>query len=219
MARRICLILVLLGMAAPMPLAAQERFPVIRRTGPNGWVSLSLGLQQLQDMYDPGSDSGWDFGNIVQYRGTLERELERGMAAGVAISYARAPLTYRGPDCNFCDAYAGLWQALALFRVGGGPGIVGLHQVIELEAGVTAFTSFRDQGGGALAPGGGIVDPTFNIGYGLGYAIAPNTQLTLVQQLGLILHQKGSRPAGDESNIARSYTTRVGLRFGLGRPR
>jgi hypothetical protein len=214
MPRRVFLLLVVLASAAVVPAAAQERFPVLRRTGPNGWASLSVGLLQLQEMYDPPSNSGWDFGNIIQYRGTLERNLRRGMSVGLALTYARAPLTYVGPDCSFCDASAGLWQALALFRIGG-TGIVGFHQVIELEAGVTGFGSFRDQGGGNLAPEG-IIDPTFNIGYGLGYSIAPNTQLTLVQQVGLIVHKKGDRPAGDETNMPRSYSTRIGLRVGLG---
>jgi hypothetical protein len=214
MPRRFVLALILLATAAATPAAAQERFPVIRRPGPSSWTSLSVGLLQLQDMYDPPSNSGWDFGNIVQYRGTLERDLQRDMSIGIAVTYARAPLTYVGPDCNICDADAGLWQALALFRIGGA-GFVGLHQVIELEAGVTGFTSFKDRGGGTLAPAG-IADPTFNIGYGLGYSIAPSVQLTLVQQVGLMVHRKGARPAGDESNVPRTYTTRIGVRVGLG---
>jgi hypothetical protein len=214
MLRRVFLLLIVLTSAAVVPAAAQERFPVLRRSGPNGWASLSVGLMQLQEMYDPPSNSAWDFGNIIQYRGTLERNLQRGMSVGLTLSYARAPLTYVGPDCSLCDAGADLWQALALFRIGSS-GIVGFHQVIELEAGVTAFSSFRDQGRGVLAPEG-IIDPTFNIGYGLGYSIAPNTQLTLVQQVGLIVHKSGDRPAGDESNMPRSYSTRIGLRVGLG---
>jgi hypothetical protein len=210
MQRRILLALFLIATTAA-PTTAQEPFPR-RRVGPNAWTSLSAGLYQLQEMFDPGSSSVWDFGNIVQFRGTLERDLQRGTSFGVAVTYARAPLTYDGPDCSACNADVPLWQALALFRIGGG---VGLHQVIELAAGVTGFGDFRRTTGGRLAPESAI-DPTFVIGYGLGYPLAPNTQLTLLQEVGLMVHRRGDRPAGDESNLPRTWATRVGLRFGLG---
>jgi hypothetical protein len=211
MVLRVTVALILLA-SASLPSAAQERLPRLPARV-NAWTSLSVGLFQLQDMYDPGSNSAWDFGNIVQFRGTLERDLRQGTSVGVAVTYARAPLTYVGPDCSVCDADAGLWQALAMFRIGGGG--FGLHQVIELEAGVTGFSSFTQRSGGGLAPGT-VVDPTFNIGYGLGYSFGPNTQLTLVQQVGLLVHRRGDRPAGDESNMPRASATRIGLRFGLG---
>lgn len=208
--RRVTLTLILFAFAS-VPLPAQERFPRLP-TRPTAWTSLSVGLFNLQDMYDPGSNSVWDFGNIIQFRGTLERDLQRGSAIGIALTYARAPLTYSGPDC-ICDADANVWQALALFRMGGGT--IGLHQVIELEAGVTGFASFTERDGGDLAPGH-VVDPTFNIGYGFGYTLGPNTQLTLVQEVGLLVHRRGDRPAGDESNVPRAWATRIGLRYGLG---
>ncbi len=212
MLRRLTLALVLLAVASA-PAAAQERFPS-RLTNPTAWTSLAIGLYQLQDMYDPESNSTWDFGNIVQFRGTLEREFQRGMSLGVAGTLARAPLTYVGNPCGGCDADVTLWQALALFRIGGG-GSLGLHQVIELAAGVTGFSNFTQRSGGSIGPGT-VIDPTFNIGYGLGYSLSPNTQLTLLQEVGLMIHQRGDRPAGDESNVPRTYTTRIGLRFGLG---
>jgi hypothetical protein len=197
--------------AAAAPSRAQVRFPA-RPAGPHAWTSLSIGLYQLQNMFDPASNSGWDFGNIVQFRGTLERDFRRSTSVGVAVTYARAPLTYDGVDCPFCDADVALWQALALFRIGGG---IGLHQVIELGAGVTGFSNFQQRGGGRLAPGT-VVDPTFSIGYGLGYSLSPTTQFTLLQEVGLMVHRRGDRPAGDESNMPRTYATRIGLRFGLG---
>lgn len=210
MLRRVTVALIVLA-AAGVPSGAQVRFPE-RAVRPNAWTSLSVGLYQLQNMFDPASNSAWDFGNIVQFRGTLERDLQRGTSLGVAVTFARAPLTYDGLDCPFCDADVALWQALALFRIGGG---IGLHQVIELGAGVTGFSNFQRRGGGRLAPQT-VVDPTFSIGYGLGYSLSPSTQLTLLQEVGLMVHRRGDRPAGDESNMPRTYATRVGLRFGLG---
>jgi hypothetical protein len=210
MQRRVTLALLLL-VAVSTPSRAQERLPrVLPR--PTTWTSLSIGLYRIPTIFDPASNSDWDFGSIVQFRGTLERDFQRGTSLGVALTYARAPLTYDGPDCSFCDADVALWQALALFRIGGG---IGLHQVIEIGAGVTGFSNFERSAGGSLAPGT-VVDPTVSIGYGLGYTLSPNVHFTLVQEVGLMVHRRGNRPAGDESNLPSTYATRIGLRFGLG---
>jgi hypothetical protein len=211
MSRRARVVVLLLA-AASAPLPAQVRFPTAP-TRPTAWTSLSIGLFSLQNVYDPESNSTWDFGNIVQFRGTLERDFQRGMSFGLVGTLARAPLTYAGPECT-CDADLTLWQALGVVRLGGG-GSLGLHQVIELAGGVTGFSSFSERGGAAIGPGT-VVDPTFLIGYGLGYTFSPNTQFMLVQEVGLMIHRRGDRPAGDESNLPRTYTTRIGFRFGLG---
>ncbi|MDQ3996690.1 MAG: hypothetical protein M3303_06690 [Gemmatimonadota bacterium] len=211
MPRRVTLALILLT-SLSISSGAQERFPRIppRQTT---WTSLTVGLYRLPNIFDPSSSSDWDFGNIVQFRGTLERDFRRGTALGVGVTYARAPLTYDGPDCSFCDADVALWQALALFRMGGGA--IGLHQIIEIGAGVTGFSNFQQRGGGRLAPQT-VVDPTLSIGYGLGYSLSPGAQFTLLQEVGLMVHRRGNRPAGDESNVPSTYATRIGLRFGLG---
>jgi hypothetical protein len=212
MLRCITLALTLLACAS-MPAPAQERFPRIPPRATT-WASATVGLYRIPNvLFDPGSNSDWDFGSIVQFRGTLERDFRPGNSLGVAVTYARAPLTYDGPDCSFCDADAALWQALALFRIGGGN--LGLHQVIEIGAGVTGFSKFQQRDGGRLAPGS-VIDPTINIGYGLGYSLSPNTQFMLVQEVGLMVHRRGNRPAGDESNMPSTYATRIGLRIGLG---
>jgi hypothetical protein len=212
MLRRVTLALILLA-SASVGSAAQERVPRLLPR-PNTWASLTIGLYRIPNvLFDPASSSDWDFGSIAQFRGTLERDIQRGTSLGVAVTYARAPLTYDGPDCSFCDADVALWQALALFRVGGGS--YGLHQIIEIGAGVTGFSNFQQRGGGRLAPES-VVDPTVNIGYGLGYSLSPNTQFMLIQEVGLMVHRRGNRPAGDESNVPSTYATRIGLRFGLG---
>jgi hypothetical protein len=210
MLRRLTLALIVLT-AAATPSAAQERFP--RRPGPNIWASLSVGLYQVQNMFDPASNSAWDFGNIVQFRGTLERDFQPGTSLGVALTFTQAPLTYDGPDCSGCDADAQLWQALALFRIGGG---IRLHQVIEFGAGVTGFSNFQQRGGGGPLAPQGVIDPTFSIGYGFGYSLSRNTQFMLLQEVGLMVHRRGDQPAGDESNIPRTWATRVGLRVDVG---
>jgi hypothetical protein len=210
MLRRVTLALILLA-APSVPSGAQERLPRLLPR-PNTWTSLSVGLYRLPVIFDPPSNSDWDFGNIVQFRGTLERDFQRGTSLGVALTYAKAPLTYNGPDCSQCDADVALWQALALFRIGGG---IGLHQIIEIGAGLTGFSNFQRRGAEALAARS-VIDPTISIGYGLGYSLSPNTQFTLLQEVGLMVHRRGTRPAGDESNVPSTYATRLGLRFGLG---
>jgi hypothetical protein len=210
MPRRVILALIFL-VSLGLPSGAQERFPRLQPR-PTAWTSLTVGLYGLPVIFDPSSNSDWDFGNIVQFRGTLERDLRRSTSFGVAVTFARAPLTYDGPDCADCDADVALWQALALFRIGGG---IGLHQIIEIGAGVTGFSSFQRSDGGRLAPES-VIDPTVMIGYGLGYSLSPNTQFTLLQEVGLMVHRRGNRPAGDESNVPRTHATRIGLRFGLG---
>jgi len=213
MSRRVTIAFLLLAAAAAPAAAQAPPFPT-RPSAPNAWTSLSIGLLRLPEIYDPDSDATWDFGNVVQFRGTLEREFQRGASLGVAASLARAPLTYVGAECaGGCDADAFLWQALALFRIGGGR--FGLHQIIEVAAGVTGFSGFQEDGGNDIGDGT-VIDPTLSIGFGLGYSLSPNTQFTFVQDLGIMLHERGDRPAGDESNVPITYTTRLGLRFGLG---
>lgn len=211
MVRRFALGLLLLATATPV--LAQPPFPRLPLR-PNTWASLSVGLYNLGDIYDPESDAVWDFGNIFQFRGALERELQRGTSFGVAGTLARAPLTYVGPECQ-CDADLTLWQVLGLFRLGGG-GSMGFHQIIELAAGVTGFSNLSRRTGTGSIGAGTAIDPTFKIGYGLGIPLARNTEFTLVQEVGLMLHERGDRAAGDESNVPRTWSTRVGVRYGLG---
>jgi hypothetical protein len=93
---------------------------------------------------------------------------------------------------------------------------MGFHQIIELAAGVTGFSNLSRRTGTGSIGTGTAIDPTFKIGYGLGFPLARNTEFTLVQEVGLMLHERGDRAAGDESNVPRTLSTRVGIRYGLG---
>jgi hypothetical protein len=90
--------------------------------------------------------------------------------------------------------------------------------VIELAAGVTGFSSFSARDGESIGPET-VIDPTFKLGYGLGFPLAWNLEFMLVQEVGLMLHERGDRAAGDESNVPRTWATRVGIRYGLGNRR
>lgn len=185
---------------------------------PQWWTSLGLGLFQSQPVQDGATSSTWDFGSTVQWRATLERELDRGSALGLAMTFVRAPVTYSSDSplpnsCAHCDADANITQVLATFHAGGG---LGFHQVIELGLGATIYSGFRARSDGrALAPGSDA-DPAFAIGYGFGYGVGENTQVEFVQELAASLHQSTGLAAGTNTAI-RSYTTRLGVRVALGR--
>jgi hypothetical protein len=177
------------------------------------WASASVGVAQMQAIDDYATDSRWDFGTVLAWRASLERQIGNGAAVGIAGSLSRPSIGYQG-GCGRCDAHANVFQVLGVFRGGGG---IGLHQVIEIAAGVTGFSNFRqDATGSRLEPTSTVVDPTLSIGYGFGYAVSPSTQLLLVQDFGLMLHRRDGAPGGSDSS-PRWTVTRLGIRLGLGR--
>lgn len=180
---------------------------------PRGWVSLSIGWMQQQGFNDPETGDGWDWGDAPQWRGTLEFPVGRGATFGFAGTIARVPLIYDGLTCSRCDADANISQLMGLFRIGGG-GSSSFHQVIDVQAGVTMFSNFREANSGTRL-GTGKTSQAFNfgIGYGFGYSLSPRTQVTLVQDFGLII--LGRQP-GTSQQTAQQRATRIGIRFGLG---
>ena len=86
----------------------------------------------------------------------------------------------------------------------------------EIGLGATMYSNFRTRAGGErLPPASPDVDVALAIGYGFGYVLSPNMQLNLVQDLSLSLHQRTGL-AGGTSATSQQYTTRIGLRVGLG---
>lgn len=185
---------------------------------PQWWTSVGLGMFQSQPVDDGSTSSSWDFGSTVQWRATLERELDRGSAIGLAMTFARAPLTYASSSslansCASCDADANITQVLATFHAGGAR--AGFHQVIELGLGATIYSGFRARSDGhALAPGSDA-DPAFAIGYGFGYGVGENTEVEAVQEVAASMHQSTGLAAGTNT-VIRSYTTRLGVRIAVG---
>jgi hypothetical protein len=185
---------------------------------PAAWTSLSIGWLTQQDLCDQDSNACWNFGGAPQWRATLDYPVGRGASLGVAATRAKVPLTYEGSvlspnSCAGCDADANITQYFANFHMGGGES--GVHQVIDINAGMTVFSNFRSTSGTRLG-GKAVSDFSFAIGYGLGYGFSPRMQLMLVQDYGLIIHK---RAAGSSQNTAQQSTTRVGLRVGLGEKR
>jgi opacity protein-like surface antigen len=185
-----------------------------RRFGqPNTWVSLGIGWLQQGGLCDAGSNSCWDFGNAPQWRATLEYPMGRGATIGVAATTARVPMGYTSTVAcaGSCDADANVSQYLGQVHIGGGTGI---QQAIDISAGMTVFTNFRENSTGTrLAPAKAVSNFTFAIGYGIAFPISQNFQMTLSQEYGQII---GKRFPGRRSNSAQQNVTRLGARVGLG---
>ena len=185
-----------------------------RRFGqPNAWASLGVGWLQQGGLCDPGSNSCWDFGNAMQWRGTLEYPMGRGATIGAAATTARVPLRYQSTlaCATVCDADANVSQYLAQLHLGGGTGI---QQAIDITAGMTVFTNFRAKDTGVrLEPAKAVSNFSFGVAYGFAFPIKSNFHVTLVQEYGQII---GKRVSGQSSNTAQQNITRIGARVGLG---
>lgn len=190
----------------------------VRSAGPIGWTSLSIGWMQQQGLCDPDTNACWSFGSAPQWRATLEFPAGTGATFGVVGTTSRVPLTYSGGigtnSCSRCDADANISQVMGLLRIGGGSSF---HQVIDVSAGMTLFSNFRQSGSGMRLGSDKIIqDFTFMVGYGFGYSFSPRFQVMLVQDYGLVIHK---RQPGSSQNTAQQSNTRLGLRYGLGERR
>jgi hypothetical protein len=182
-------------------------------TEPRAWISGALGLFDPGVVDDGVTATSWRFANAAQFRGSLEYSLGRGNSIGVLAAYARVPLRYAPFSGSAEDALSTV-SALALTFHGGGG--VGLHQVIEASVGALRYSDFTsEQDGRRLAPLGADLDVTFMIGGGFGYSIGTRTQIVLVQDFGIALHQRTDLP-NDASTSTYHRTTRLGLRHGVG---
>jgi hypothetical protein len=216
MSRRLVQLLTFCAVLGAMaPAAVYAQFPTIPppQTSPRIWVGGGAGILDLQSLVDPASGASWDFGTMFQARASAERAFQNSAAFGLVGTYARGPMTYRGPGCGSCPADITVWQLLGMFRIGGGSG---LHQVIEIGGGFTGFSDLTVRNATTPVTGGSITDGTIFIGYGFGYPLGPASHFTLVQELGILFHNSGDSPTASSSNTIRTSTTRVGVRFALG---
>lgn len=198
---------------------AQVRRRVPRTPEPAAWVSLGVGLFNGNDVSDGATESTWDFGRASnpQYRASLEKAINSTASLGVTGSYVHVPFTYVGSgasaSCSRCAAHLDVIAAAASFHVGGGRG---LHQVLEASAGALQYRNFRrDSDGASLSPVDGNIDPYFTFGYGFGYAINPVTQVSVVQDFGLALHERRGLTS-EQSNTLTQRTIRLNFRYGFG---
>jgi hypothetical protein len=192
----------------------------VRRRGPVAaepslWGSLSVGLYGANGISDGASNSTWDFGEGTswQFRAALEKALQNQFSLGGVLTYVDVPFVYVGPSCGRCDAHLDLTSLGVSFHAGGSQG---LHQVLEVSAGAAMYRNLtRDSDGQKLAPTDGSVDPFFTFGYGFGYTFNPTMQVSIVQDYGLVLHEREGL-ANNESNTLTQRTTRLNFRMGFG---
>jgi hypothetical protein len=209
--------------AAP---AGAQIIRVPRSGDPVVWTSVGVALFQTQSVIDGRTNSIWDLdgSSAAQYRASIEVRVANQSTIGIVGTYARMPFEYRvrsadapvpEESCTRCDAHLDVSSVALAFHAGGG---LGLHQVIEAQAGVTRYSDLRADDGRSLAPTSGDTDFSFAFGYGVGYAASPRFQIALVQDFGWSLHQRDGL-GGGESSTAHQRVTRLGLRYGLGSKR
>ena len=178
------------------------------------WVSAGAGYYDPGSLADGRTNSDWVFSDGFAWRGSLEYGLRGGTTIGILGTFARLPLEVRsrtgGPTR---DADGDILSIQALFHAGGG---TGLHQVIEVSAGLVEFRNFRARDSDdSLGPPDGDRDFTFALGYGFGYGISTRAQVALVQDFGYTFHQRDGLPAS-ASRTTMNRSTRIGLRIGFG---
>ncbi len=191
----------------------RRRAPVTNE--PTMWGSLSLGLYGANGISDGQTASTWDFaiGTHWQYRAALDNPRANQFSNGGVATYVKVPLIYSGTSCGRCGAHLDLTSIGASFHAGGGPG---LNQILEASAGATMYRNFRrDSDGQQLPPTGGNIDPFLTFGYGFGYTFNPTMQVSIVQDYGLVLHERTGL-ANDQSNTLTQRTTRINFRMGFG---
>jgi len=203
--------------------AGAQIIRVPQRSDPLVWTSAGVALFQTQSVVDGRTNGVWDLdgSSAAQYRASIEMPIANQSTIGIVGTYARVPFEYRlrsadAPPaegaCARCDAHLDVTSVALAFHAGGG---LGLHQVIEAQAGVTRYSNLRADGGGALPPTSGDTDLSFAFGYGFGYAVSPRFQITLVQDFGFALHQRDGLGGGERSTVQQRMT-RLGVRYGLG---
>jgi hypothetical protein len=178
------------------------------------WATAGAGY------YDPGSfadgrtDTDWLFSDGLAWRGSLEYGIGRESSIGIVGTFAKLPLELRSRSGEQPrDADGDVRSLQALFHAGGG---VGLHQIIEVSAGLIEFRNFRARDNGEqLGPLDGDRDFTFALGYGFGFGLSTRAQIALVQDFGYTFHQRDGLPASS-SRTTMNRSTRVGLRVGFG---
>jgi hypothetical protein len=191
----------------------QVRRRVPRPVVPSVWGSLSVGLFNANDVSDGKSESTWDFGraSTPQFRAALEAAVSNTIAIGAEATYANVPFTFRGNACGACAAHMDVVTAGASFHMSGAQGF---HQVLEGSAGVLQYRRLEaDDDGTRLVPDN--TDAYFRFGYGFGYGFSPNFRVSVVQDIGLALHERDGLTS-EQSNTLRQRTIRLNVRYGVG---
>jgi hypothetical protein len=222
------LVLSLFALTVSAVTATAQISSIRSASAPTWWMSASVGTFNAGTVDDGATQSSWAFGGTTswQYHVSLEKAFQTSSAIGIIGGYAHVPFVYRGGTvtgagpltgagltCSACDAHMDVESLAATFHTGGG---LGFHQVLEVSAGATAYRNLKqDVGGGSLAPRNGDVDGSIFLGYGFGFGLTQDSEVVLVQDYGLVLHQNTNLPTGS-SNTNTIRSLRLGMRVGFG---
>ncbi len=206
-------------------LSAQRRRTVYS-TDPSYWITAGVAGFRANGVNDGATASSWDFGNSTnfQYRASLEKGWNNGASFGVSGSWAHVPFLYSatgilppggggGIQCASCDAHLDMMTLVGSFHAGSG---YGFHQVLEVNGGIVSYRNLkRDSDGAKLAPSGGNIDPLFSFGYGFGYGLSDRTNIDIISDYSIALHERKNL-SNDVSNTNAMPSLRLSLRMGFG---
>ena len=196
---------------------------IIRAPGGDPPILLytSIGLLQAETIVDGSTGSAWNFGSAMQIRASLETRISQGASLGISVARASVPLRYflisqtalPETSCS-CNASTNLTTVAVSFTAGGG---YGFHQILNLGVGMNVFDDFREDGTGRLlAPTSGDKDFYLSFGYGVGFGLSEHFSIVLVQDYGVILHQRTGL-SGDQDSYHQLLALRLGFRFAIGK--
>lgn len=179
---------------------------------PPFWISLGAASQQAWVVRDGTTGSTWNFGNAVPWQASMERTINGGTSVGLRGTTGTIPLTYVS-SMGTSDADANVSQLFGTIHVASGRGF---HTVLELSAGATVYSNFRERSTSRkLGPTSPDKDFAFAFGYGFGYGFNPRFSIDVVQDITTTSHQKDGLAAGEDSST-RIHGTRLVGRLGLG---
>lgn len=184
---------------------------------PASYVSLSAGLLSISGIADRNSGADWAFGQGLEWRLTMDQAIQNQTGIGLTVAYASMPLDYYPPVSgssvcsSVCNARAGVWSLLAGFHMGGG---LGFHQVIDVDVGMTQFSTFRTDDGEKIDAEKQSWDFSASLGYGFGIGITPRLSFAIVQGYGMIFHP--DRGSGSSTGYPQTRITRLTMKYGMG---
>jgi hypothetical protein len=184
---------------------------------PQDWVAGGVTVNQGFTLRDGASESQWTFDSSLGYWASIEHPTQPGIVIGLQGSYARPTLLYTtntapdALDCSLgCAATGTVRQLMGLLKTGNS---YGTHPVMEVSAGVTAFSHIAEQTTNTLlGPAKTDYDFSFALGFGLSYSMSTTSALEVIQEIGTIMHSTTDLPVGSR-NYPRVGVTRIGARF------
>jgi hypothetical protein len=195
---------------------------------PDYWLSGGIGGVRGDGVNDGATASTWNFGNStnLQYRAAIEKGWTNGSSFGISGTYSKVPFVYssnlatplpggaEGTRCGVggCNAHLDMMSLLAMLHYGSG---AGLHSVVEAGGGIVMYNNLKRDSDGARLAGGNNIDPMFTFDWGLGYGFSERTNLDVVWDWSMALHER----AGQSNGLSNTNTMpglRVQLRMGFG---